>query len=114
MKNFHVSRAWIAGTVAGASLTVGLLVGAGLASTPSIAQAAADRSAETVKDVAIVRCRTAGGAFRVSEYQGSVSTPARKTDSCADTLGDLMKAGFAVDRTATSRDADYLVYTLTR
>ena len=114
MKNFNVTRAWMVATATGAILTVGLFVGTGVGSTPSVAQAGAEPSAATVKDVAIVRCRTAGETFRVSEYQGSVSTPARKTESCADTLGDLLKAGFAIDRTATSQDADYLVYTLTR
>ena len=52
--------------------------------------------------------------FVVSEYQGSVSTPARKTDSCADTLGDLVKAGFAIDRVGYSDDADFVLYTLGR
>ena len=66
-------------------------------------------------DVIMMRCSVTGSAFNVKAYQGSTTTPAKRTESCPETLSLPHKDGFSVVGTGHHDfDTDFVVFTLTR
>ena len=65
-------------------------------------------------DIVMMSCRTGPSAFTVSSYQGSTAVPPKKTDSCPQTLSDLVREGFTIRHIGVTDDVDFFVYTLER
>lgn len=84
---------------------------AAIASGMLAATASAGESGET--DVVILRCRLATEIAVVS-YAASTGAPAKKSDSCAQALSQLLKDGFRIKQYGISDGTDYAVYTLLR
>ena len=67
-------------------------------------------------DVVLIGCVGGGADFKLTAYQGSAGTPAKKSGSCAENLSVLMKEGFAL-RDIGQNQADksgLVVFTLVR
>ena len=66
---------------------------------------------ESAAEVIMMRCSTDGSSFPVKAYHGSTNAPAKRSDSCPETLSLLMRAGFHVLNVSYSdHDADFVVY----
>lgn len=67
-------------------------------------------------DVVLLGCSGGGSEFKLTAYQGSAGTPAKKSGSCAENLSVLIKEGFVV-RDIGQNDAEKIglvVFTLVR
>jgi len=65
-------------------------------------------------DIVMMSCRTGSSAFTVTTYQGSTAGPPKKTDSCPQTLSDLVREGFTIRHIGVNEEVDFFVYTLER
>ena len=65
-------------------------------------------------DVILVRCKRESRGFSITNFQGSAGTPTVRTESCAETLSDLVKRGFKIDDVGHNLDVDVTMYTLLR
>jgi hypothetical protein len=94
-----------------------LLLGIGWAALLSSSPSAVAQPAPPPRgDVVLIACTGSGTDFKLTAYQGSPGTPAKKSGSCAENLSVLIKDGFLL-RDVGQNDADrtgLVVYTLVR
>ena len=62
----------------------------------------------------VMRCSTANSENTVRAYQKSNEAPVKRSNNCAQTLGDVLKDGYRIEHSEISADADQIVYTLIR
>ena len=80
----------------------------------TLSNGAAPKASGTSAEVIMLRCDTDAN-FTVKAYLGSTKAPAKRSDSCPETLSLLMRGGFHVLNVSHSdHDADFVVYTLLR
>ena len=67
-------------------------------------------------DVVIMRCSAGSADLAVTAYQGSPSTPAKRSASCAESISALTKDGFMIRDVGHYDDEKlgFVVYTLLR
>ena len=67
-------------------------------------------------DVVIMRCSAGSQDLAVTAYQGSPSTPAKRSASCAESISALTKDGFMIRDVGHYDDEKlgFVVYTLLR
>ena len=67
-------------------------------------------------DVVIMRCSAGSADLAVTAYQGSPSTPAKRSASCAESISALTKEGFMIRDVGHYDDEKlgFVVYTLLR
>jgi len=77
----------------------------------------ADARADQVRAqgrVVLMRCSTGSSESTVLAYQKSNEAPVKRSNNCAQALGDILKDGYRIQHSEISVDADQIVYTLIR
>jgi hypothetical protein len=100
---------WIRSLIAGCLTlaVIGAIVVFALAQQPAAAEGGARA------DVIMMRCGL-GTSFTVTSYQGSVSAPTRKGNTCPQVLSEVFKEGFTIREIAPSQDAETVAFILVR
>lgn len=101
---------------------LGVVIVAAVAATVAVVLSATTRAQETRTaaeggrggEVVMLQCRVASGSITVSSYQASTEAPAKRTDSCSQTLSELMRNGFTIQHQGLSQEATYAFYMLLR